>query len=108
MSDFSSMFAGNEMLFAWFLAGIVTYITRIGGYVVLARFDKIPARLEAGLDAVPIAVITTLVVPPAINGGIGEFITMVVVIAACYRLPPMAVIILGLGVIIALRNLFGL
>ena len=44
------------------LAGAVaTFLTRIGGYVLVMRMKSIPPRLEAALNAVPAAVLTTLV-----------------------------------------------
>ena len=43
------------------LAGAaMTYLTRIGGHLVLSRFEHIHPRVEAGLNAVPAAVLTTL------------------------------------------------
>ena len=48
------------------LAGaVVTYLTRVGGHLVLSRFEHIHPRVEAGLNAVPAAVLTTLVAPAA-------------------------------------------
>ena len=49
-------------------AAVVTYLTRIGGHVLLSRFQRIHPRVEAGLDAVPAAVLTTLVAPAAAGG----------------------------------------
>ena len=40
---------------------IATYLTRIGGHLVISRFERIHPRVEAGLNAVPAAVLTTLV-----------------------------------------------
>ena len=34
------------------LTGVVTYITRSGGHLVLARFQKLHPRVEAALEAV--------------------------------------------------------
>ena len=55
------------------LAGaVLTYLTRIGGHLVLSRFSRIPPRVEAGLDAVPAAVLTTLVAPAILSAGPAE------------------------------------
>ena len=43
--------------------GVATYGTRIAGHLVLSRFERLNPRVEAALDAVPIAVITALVAP---------------------------------------------
>ena len=43
------------------LAGaIATYLTRVGGHLVISRFVNVHPRVEAGLNAVPAAVLTTL------------------------------------------------
>lgn len=59
------------------LAGaVLTYLTRIGGHLVLSRFERIHPRVEAGLDAVPAAVLTTLVAPAAMEGGPAEVVAL--------------------------------
>ena len=45
-----------------------TYLTRIGGHLVLSRFERINYRIEAALDAVPVAVLSALVAPSFIKG----------------------------------------
>ena len=61
------------------LAGaVVTYLSRIGGHLVLSRFDKIHPRVEQGLNAVPAAVLTTLVAPAAYSAGPAEVAALVV------------------------------
>ena len=53
-------------------AAVLTFLTRAGGYWVLARFKTIHPRVEAGLAAVPAAVLTTLVAPAAAQGSLPE------------------------------------
>ena len=36
---------------------VLTYLTRIGGHLVLSRFNRVHPRVEAGLEAVPAAVL---------------------------------------------------
>ena len=48
---------------------VVTYLTRVGGHLVMSRFEHIHPRVEAGLNAVPAAVLTTLVAPAACSAG---------------------------------------
>lgn len=50
-------------------AAIATYLTRIGGYWLITRMKTIPPRLDAALNAVPAAVLTTLVAPNFYAGG---------------------------------------
>lgn len=57
---------------------VLTYVTRAGGHLVLSRFDRIHPRVAAGLDAVPAAVLTTLVAPAAMQGGPAELAALAV------------------------------
>ncbi|MBB2685032.1 AzlD family protein [Rhizobium sophoriradicis] len=50
-------------------AAAATFATRIGGYVLITRMKSIPPRMEAALNAVPAAVLTTLVAPAFFIGG---------------------------------------
>lgn len=90
----------------WLILAVatVTYMTRIGGHVVLSRFSRIHPRVEAALAAVPAAVITTLVVPPALSQGAAEMITLVAAAAASFRLSPMLVLVGGLVFLVGLRS----
>jgi uncharacterized membrane protein len=66
-------------------AAIATYMTRIGGYVLMANMKRIPPRVESALNAVPAAVLTTLVAPPFVNGGWDIKIAMVVAFLVALR-----------------------
>ena len=105
MADVMAFYGRHEVAILIVILGLVTLATRAGGYLVLARFKRIPAPLQAGLEAVPAAVITTLVLPPALTAGPAEMIAMVVAGFACLRLPPIAVIVLGIGLLVVLRQL---
>ena len=59
-------------------AALATYLTRIGGHLVMSRFERIHPRVEAGLNAVPAAVLTTLVAPAALSAGPAELVALVV------------------------------
>lgn len=98
----------NETL--WIILGgaVLTYLARIGGHVVLSRFERVHPRVEAGLNAVPAAVLTTLVAPAAINGGIPEIAALVAAgTVAWFRSGLMPMFLAGAAVLIALRNLLG-
>ena len=62
----------SENIYIIISAAIVTYLTRAGGFWILSRFNTIHPRVEAGLNAVPAAVLTTLVAPQMAQGGIAE------------------------------------
>lgn len=83
---------------------IVTYFTRIGGHLVLSRFKHIHPRVEAGLNAVPAAVLTTLVAPAATTGGIPEWTALAVAALVALRANLIVMVGAGAAVLILLRN----
>ena len=87
------------------LAGaLATYISRIGGHLVLSRFERVHPRVEAGLNAVPAAVLTTLVAPVATTGGPAEWAALVVAGVVALRGSLSAMFVAGAVVLIVLRN----
>lgn len=103
MTEIAGLYAANEVPVLIFILGLLTYFTRFGGYVFLSRFKNIPRPVNAGLEAVPAAVITALVVPPAFSAGPAEVISLVVAGLACFKLQPIMVILLGLVTLSGLR-----
>ena len=90
------------------LAGaVVTYLTRIGGHLLLSRFERIHPRVEAGLNAVPAAVLTTLVAPSVLSAGPAELIALAVAGLVALRGGMMAMFLSGAAVLIVLRYLIG-
>ena len=87
--------------------GLGTYATRIGGHLVLSRFKKLDARVEAALDAVPAAVMTAIVAPLALTTGPAEAVAAGATIVASLRLPIHAVLVVGM-VSVAILRLIGL
>lgn len=88
-------------------SAVATYLTRIGGHLVLSRFERIHPRLEAGLNAVPAAVLTTLVAPAAMRGSVPELAALVVAGLAALRGGMLAVFLSGAATLIVLRALLG-
>ncbi|PHP67578.1 branched-chain amino acid transport [Zhengella mangrovi] len=86
---------------------LATYATRAGGYLILSRFERIPRRVDRALNAVPAAVLTTLVAPSFLKGDWREALTLVLVGAAVTRLPGVAVFAGGWALIVGLRQLGG-
>lgn len=90
------------------LAGaVLTYLTRIGGHLVLSRFDRIHPRIQAGLDAVPAAVLTTIVAPAVYNGGPAEWVAICVAGLAGLYLSLLPMVAIGTLVVILARMAFG-
>lgn len=86
-------------------AALATYATRTLGHVVLSRFKSIPRRVETALNAVPAAVLTTIVVPYGVFGGIAEFIALLFAGIAALYLPPLGMIGVSWAALVVLRTL---
>lgn len=93
----------------WIILGgaLLTYATRAGGHLVLSRFKTIHPRVQAGLDAVPAAVLTTLVAPAAFSGGLPELAALLVAGLVALRGGMISLFLAGAVVLIALRQLVG-
>ncbi|KFB09707.1 AzlD family protein [Nitratireductor basaltis] len=90
------------------LAGaVMTYLTRAGGHMVLSRFSRIHPRVEAGLNAVPAAVLTTLVAPAALQGGVPELTALAVGVLVGWFTGLMPMFFTAAAVLILLRNVMG-
>lgn len=98
----------GHTLFLIMAAGIATYMTRIGGYILMANMKRIPPRVESALNAVPAAVLTTLVAPPFVNGGWDIKIAMVVAFVVALRFPGLTILVIGWAAVMAARHGFGL
>lgn len=87
------------------LAGaVLTYLTRIGGHLLIARFGRLHPRAEAALDAVPAAVLTTLVAPTAVvHAGPAELAALAAAGLAALRFDMLPMFLIGAGVLAALR-----
>lgn len=82
---------------------IATYFTRVGGYVLMTRMKTIPPRMEAGLNAVPVAVLTTLVAPAFFEGGYEVKIGIVFALIVGLRFPGLIMLVSGWALVVALR-----
>jgi uncharacterized membrane protein len=90
------------------IAGAVaTYLTRIGGHLVISRFDHIHPRVEAGLNAVPAAVLTTLVAPELLTAGPAEWAALIVAGVVSLRGGLMSMFLAGAAVLILARQFVG-
>lgn len=85
-------------------AGLATYLTRCGGHLVLSRFRRISPRVQAALDAVPAAVLTTLIAPYLLKAGPAEAGALVAGVLISLRGGLMTTFVGATAVLIALRN----
>lgn len=88
-------------------AAVATYLTRVGGHLVISRFERIHPRVEAGLNAVPAAVLTTLVAPELLNAGPAEWIALVVAGIASLRFGLLGMFLTGAVVLVVCRQFMG-
>ncbi len=84
--------------------GIATYLTRIGGHLVISRLERIPPRVEAGLNAVPAAVLTTLVAPAVLTAGPAEWLALIVAGLVALRGGLLSMFIAGAVVLLIARQ----
>ena len=88
-------------------AAAATFLTRIGGHVILSRFDTVHPRVEAALNAVPAAVLTTLVAPAMLKAGSAEWIAVILAGLIGLRAGLMASFLIGAACLIVLRQVMG-
>lgn len=86
---------------------VATYLTRVGGHLVLSRFERVHPRVEAGLNAVPAAVVTTLVAPALLKAGPAEWIAIVAAGLVSLRYGLLTMFLTGAAVLVALRQFMG-
>ncbi len=103
MADQLSM----DMVFLILAAAVATFLTRIGGYVLITRMKTIPPRMEQALNAVPAAVLTTLVAPAFFNGGWDVRIAMLVALVTGIRYPGLLMLGAGWAAAMICRHLLG-
>jgi uncharacterized membrane protein len=89
-------------------SAVLNYMTRLGGHLVLSRFGTLNARVEAALNAVPAAVITTLVAPTFFTHSWPETAALIIAGFAAFRLPLLGMFAVGWVAIVALRYISGL
>ena len=88
-------------------AALATYATRIGGYILIRSFDTIPPRVEAALNAVPAAVLTSLVAPAFFYGGIDVTLTLIVALLIGLRARSLVMLGCAWAFVIAFRHFVG-
>lgn len=96
---------GSNVLWIILAGALATYATRVGGHLVLSRFQRIPRRVTAALDAVPAAVLSTLVAPAIVSQGWAEALTLAIAAVAALRFSMAGVLLVGAASIITLRAL---
>lgn len=88
-------------------AAVATFLTRICGYVLVKRLKTMPPRLEAALNAVPAAVLTTLVAPAFFYGEIDVKVAMAAALLIGLRFSAIPMLIGGWAVVMLMRHVLG-
>ena len=99
------------MIDGWTLAtivlmAIVTYLTRIGGYLLLGR-RELSRRVMILLDAAPGCVLIAVIAPAFVSGRTADLITLAMTGVAATRLPLLPTVMIGIGSAAMLRNILG-
>ena len=81
-----------------------TYATRIAGFLMPEKLDLTP-RLRAALDAIPAAVLVSVIAPSMLATGWRETLASLVAALAATRLPLIGVVAVGVGAVVLLRHL---
>ena len=96
----------GDALLVILLMGIVTYALRAGGFWLMGRMGISP-RMESALAYLPGSVITALVVPATIDAGVPGIGAVAVIALVMWKRPGLLLaLLLGLGTVVILRNMF--
>lgn len=93
-----------HLIYIILAAAFATFLTRIGGYVMITQMKRIPPRMEAALNSVPAAVLSTLVAPAFVSGGWDVAAAMLVAFAIGLRFSSLWMLAAGWLVVMAIRH----
>jgi len=90
------------------LMALATYGTRAGGLWLANRFD-LSERAGAWLDAIPGAILVSLVAPTVLTGGPAEALAALAVVAVALKTGSLPLsMVTGVVAVVVLRSLVGL
>jgi uncharacterized membrane protein len=91
-------------LLAIIAMAVVTYFTRVAGLFVADRL-VLTGRAKAAFDAIPPAVLVSVIAPTALTTGWAEALAAAITAFVAFRLPLLATIAVGVVSVVVLRNL---
>lgn len=97
----------TDMVLIILAGAVATFLTRIGGYLLMMQMKSIPPRLEAALNAVPAAVLTTLVAPAFFTGGPDVQVAMAAALIASLRFSVLPMLAVGWCAVMLMRYALG-
>ncbi|KZL21462.1 Branched-chain amino acid transport protein (AzlD) [Pseudovibrio axinellae] len=93
------------VLFTIVAMALGTYLTRIAG-LILTKFVVFSDRTEAALQAVPPAILMSVVAPMAFATGVAETTATAATALAALKLPMLAAMAIGIVCVVVLRTAF--
>lgn len=84
----------------------VTYLTRIGGYLVL-RNRTLSPRATAVMEAAPGCVLISVIAPDFVSRNPADLAALAITVLAATRLSMLPTVVIGVGLAGALRWLIG-
>lgn len=93
-------------LFTIVLMAGVTYLTRIGGYVVL-RNRTLSARATAVMEAAPGCVLISVIAPAFVSRNPADLLALAITFIAATRLSMLPTVLIGVASAGLLRHLVG-
>jgi uncharacterized membrane protein len=99
------MIDATTLLTIVLMAG-VTYVTRIGGYVVL-RNRTLSARATAVMEAAPGCVLISVIAPAFVSRNPADLLALAITLVAATRLSMLPTVLIGIGAAGLLRHLLG-
>ncbi len=101
------MTADLSVVLAILAMGLATYATRVAGYWLL-QGREVRGRLKAAMDAVPPAILVSVIAPTLLMNGSNNIIAGALTVgSAMLRLPLLVTIAVGVGSVAALRAVTG-
>lgn len=93
-------------LLAIVLMASVTYLTRIGGYVML-RNRTLSPRATAVMEAAPGCVLISVIAPDFVSDNRADLLALAITVLAATRLSMLPTVIVGIASAGVLRHLLG-
>ncbi|CAN7402845.1 AzlD family protein [Mesorhizobium sp. LjRoot246] len=84
----------------------VTYLTRIGGYVLL-RNRTLSARATAVMEAAPGCVLISVIAPAFVSRNPADLLALAITLVAATRLSMLPTVLIGVSAAGLLRHLIG-
>jgi uncharacterized membrane protein len=84
---------------------VITYLTRIGGYLFL-RNRVLSPRMKVVLDAAPGCVLISVIAPKFASSHPADFLALILTVIAASRLPLLPTVVIAVSSSGLLRHLF--